>query len=189
MEPMLERTREETHSLSGALFLNRLPTTLGNIHVGVNAGKLCFLSFIGESKFEEWREKNAPHSVVSRDAYSHPIFTQIREYLAGERECFDVDVQLSGTPFQQSVYRTLLQIPYGETVSYADIGRLLGDPHLGRAVGNANAQNPIALVFPCHRVVGSDGKLRGFAGGIPTKKALLRLEYQNSTKQLDLLGF
>lgn len=185
---MLDQAREESHSLSGALFLNPLPTSLGTIHVGVNSDKVCFLSFVGD-KFEEWRRKYASQCVVSRDDFSHPIFSQIREFLAGDRQCFDVDVQISGTPFQRSVYQILLQIPYGETISYAEIGRRLGDEHLGRAVGNASGQNPIALILPCHRVVGSDGKLRGFSGGIPVKKALLRLEYQNTTKQLDLLGF
>ena len=105
---------------------------------------------------------------------------QLDEYFAGERRNFDLPLTLSGTDFQVAVLEELLEIPYGETVSYADIASRIGRPRAVRAVGAANGRNPLPIVVPCHRVIGSQGDLTGFGGGIDTKAALLRLEAENS---------
>ena len=101
---------------------------------------------------------------------------QLDEYFAGRRRAFDLPLRLRGTPFQQRVWQTLLDIPYGDTVSYKDVAAHAGRPGAARAAGAAVGRNPIAVIVPCHRVVGADGSLTGYAGGLPAKRALLRLE-------------
>jgi methylated-DNA-[protein]-cysteine S-methyltransferase len=105
---------------------------------------------------------------------------QLREYFTGERREFDLPLKLEGTDFQVSVLRALQEIPYGETVSYGEIARRIGRPRAVRAVGAANGRNPLPIVVPCHRVIGSTGDLTGFGGGLDTKEALLRLEAENT---------
>jgi methylated-DNA-[protein]-cysteine S-methyltransferase len=102
--------------------------------------------------------------------------TQLTEYFAGNRTSFDLPLAPEGTEFQRRVWSELRTIPFGETVSYLDIARSLGDTNAIRAVGAANGKNPIAIVVPCHRVIGSDGKLTGYAGGLWRKEWLLRYE-------------
>ena len=104
------------------------------------------------------------------------VTAQLREYFAGRRTRFDLAVAPAGTAFQQRVWRALLDIPYGETTSYGELARRLGDVKATRAVGLANGANPIAIVIPCHRVIGAGGALTGFGGGLATKRALLDLE-------------
>lgn len=118
-------------------------------------------------------------------------FTQISEYLSGKRKVFDFPYILSGTPFQKQVWQALCDIPYGETRSYKQIAQAIGKPNACRAVGMANHCNPMMIVIPCHRVVGANGKLTGYAGGLEMKSALLALECRikqdehsaNSTQQ------
>lgn len=105
---------------------------------------------------------------------------QLEEYFAGARKDFDLPLDLNGTEFQVSVLNALLEIPYGETVSYSDVATRIGRPKAVRAVGAANGRNPIPIVVPCHRVIGSSGDLTGFGGGLDTKEALLRLEAENT---------
>jgi methylated-DNA-[protein]-cysteine S-methyltransferase len=101
---------------------------------------------------------------------------ELTEYFSGERDRFTVPVAARGSEFQLRVWTLLREIPYGETRSYGDIARVLGNPALAREVGAANARNPIAIVVPCHRVIGSDGSLTGYAGGLERKRFLLDLE-------------
>ncbi len=101
---------------------------------------------------------------------------QLREYFAGRRRNFDLPLAPQGTPFSQRVWAALLKIPYGETCSYGDIARAVGSPKAFRAVGMANNRNPIAIVIPCHRVIGSDGTLVGYGSGLDKKRWLLALE-------------
>lgn len=101
---------------------------------------------------------------------------QLTEYLQGERTNFELELAPEGNELSQEVWRELLAIPRGETRSYGEIAKKLGRPGAARAVGRANATNPIPVIVPCHRVIGSDGKLTGFGGGLPMKKQLLRLE-------------
>lgn len=110
----------------------------------------------------------------------HPILTrteqQLSAYFAGERWTFDVPLDMRGTDFQKSVWAQLLAIPFGETRSYGEIARAIGRPGASRAVGAANGRNPVSIIAPCHRVIGTNGKLTGFAGGLEAKAFLLRLE-------------
>ncbi len=101
---------------------------------------------------------------------------QLKEYFAGDRQHFDLPLQPEGTPFQKSVWHALRDIPYGQLRSYRDIAEAIGNVRAVRAVGAANGRNPIPIVVPCHRVIGSDGSLTGFAGGLEAKEVLLRLE-------------
>lgn len=101
---------------------------------------------------------------------------ELEEYFAGGRRTFTVPLAPAGTDFQRKVWTALRTIPYGETVSYGDIARRIGKPGAAIAVGQANSRNPIPIIVPCHRVIGADGKLVGYAGGLEIKKALLRLE-------------
>jgi methylated-DNA-[protein]-cysteine S-methyltransferase len=101
---------------------------------------------------------------------------QLSEYFAGERSDFDVAMHLEGSAFQRTVWHALTEIPYGQTISYGELARRIGRPDLARAVGTANGQNPIAVIVPCHRVIGSNGKLVGYGGGLDNKRRLLELE-------------
>ena len=110
----------------------------------------------------------------------HPILIeterQLAEYFAGKRTEFDLPLEPNGTEFQKKVWRTLREIPFGKTKRYLDLARAIGSPDASRAVGAANGKNPLSIVVPCHRVVGANGALTGFAGGLETKAALLALE-------------
>jgi len=101
---------------------------------------------------------------------------QLEEYFAGEREYFELPLKPEGTAFQQRVWAALLDIPYGETASYGEIAEKIGNPKGSRAVGMANNRNPIAIIIPCHRVIGTDGRLVGYGGGLQNKEFLLKLE-------------
>ncbi|HKR86345.1 MAG TPA: methylated-DNA--[protein]-cysteine S-methyltransferase [Terriglobales bacterium] len=122
----------------------------------------------------EWQKDEQPLREVIR---------QLQAYFAGELESFDVELAPNGTPFQQRVWKELLKIPYGETISYGELARRVGNPNASRAVGLANGSNPIPIIIPCHRVIGSNGKLTGYGGGLPIKERLLALE----KRQLRLL--
>ncbi len=124
-----------------------------------------------------------PARVVVADATpdpGHPVLAaarrQLEEYFAGDRQDFDVPLDPVGTDFQREAWRALRTIPYGETVSYGQQAERMGDRRKARAVGAANGRNPISIIVPCHRVVGSNGSLTGFAGGVDTKEWLLRHE-------------
>jgi methylated-DNA-[protein]-cysteine S-methyltransferase len=121
-----------------------------------------------------WKEDRAPLIETIR---------QLQAYFAGELESFDLKLAPEGTPFQQEVWRRLCDIPYGETISYGTLAGRIGNPKASRAVGLANGSNPIPIVIPCHRVIGSNGKLTGYGGGLPIKEKLLALE----RRQLRLL--
>jgi methylated-DNA-[protein]-cysteine S-methyltransferase len=116
------------------------------------------------------------------------VFAQLRAYFAGELTRFDLPLRFSGTTFQNSVWSALRDIPYGETISYGKLARQIGRPGASRAVGAANGANPLPIVVPCHRVVGADGSLTGFGGGIMIKEKLLRHERRFAgSHQLDLV--
>jgi methylated-DNA-[protein]-cysteine S-methyltransferase len=117
---------------------------------------------------KDWREEPEAFATVAR---------QLEEYFRGERTSFDeLALDPKGTPFQERVWAELRRIPYGETISYGELARRLDQPSAFRAVGLANGRNPIAVVIPCHRVIGADGSLTGFGGGLPNKRLLLELE-------------
>ncbi len=152
-----------------------LDTPIGELLL---AGENDALTMIGFPK-GSMRRDPAPDWIFNEK----PLATarqQLTEYFAGTRKEFDLPVALSGTEFQVSVLEALQQIPYGETVSYGEIAKRIGRPKAVRAVGAANGRNPIPIVVPCHRVIGSSGDLTGFGGGLDTKEALLRLEAEHT---------
>jgi methylated-DNA-[protein]-cysteine S-methyltransferase len=108
---------------------------------------------------------------------------QLGEYFAGQRREFDLPLAFRGTPFQRAVWAALLEIPYGETASYGELAQLLGKPLAARAVGLANGKNPISIVVPCHRVIGSTGSLTGYGGGLERKRYLLGFERLRPTSR------
>jgi methylated-DNA-[protein]-cysteine S-methyltransferase len=134
--------------------------------------------------------RRVPLDEAAADA-QHPVLAcaaaQLAEYFDGTRQDFDVPLDPVGTEFQQSAWRALRTIPYGETVSYGEQAERMGDKRKARAVGAANGRNPISIIVPCHRVVGANGSLTGFAGGIDTKAWLLDHEARTAGKTLDLL--
>lgn len=143
------------------------------------------LTLASDGRALTWVEfENPKWPCRTRDAWTrdddHPFFARARaqldEYFAGARTEFDLELAPSGTEFQMKVWARLRHIPYGETISYAQLARDVGDVKATRAVGAANGQNPISIVVPCHRVIGSNGSLTGFGGGIERKKRLLALE-------------
>ena len=128
-------------------------------------------------------ENDRPNRVklgALRENRDHPVLVetarQLDEYFAGRQTHFDIDLQFEGTDFQKQVWAALLTIPYGETRSYLEIAEQIGNPNAVRAVGAANGRNPISIVVPCHRVIGSSGALTGFAGGLAAKERLLCIE-------------
>jgi methylated-DNA-[protein]-cysteine S-methyltransferase len=113
------------------------------------------------------------------DANANPLpaaVRQLNEYFAGTRRDFDLPLRLQGTPFQQRVWKSLTEIPYGETWSYGELAKRIGNPNASRAVGLANGRNPISILVPCHRVIGADGSLTGYGGGLDRKRWLLAHE-------------
>ena len=128
----------------------------------------------------EWQESQ--HGPVGE------AMRQLREYFAGKRVTFDLPLAPEGTAFQRSVWRQLQEIPYGETISYGELARRVGNPKASRAVGSANGANPLPIVIPCHRVIAGDGTLGGFGGGLPTKQTLLALEVRASASNRAAAG-
>lgn len=144
---------------------------LGELLLAGDDGALRLISFPtgkGRRRPErDWVEDPAPFRVAAR---------QLAEYFAGRRERFDLPLAPEGTEFQRAVWQGLRRIPYGRTWSYAELAQRIGRPRAMRAVGAANGANPLPIVVPCHRVIGADGSLTGFGGGLPAKRLLLELE-------------
>lgn len=156
-----------------------LPSPIGELLLagdGESLNEICF-------EAPEKRRMIPSNWKYQKGAY--PVATlQLEEYFAGERKHFDLALRPEGTPFQLQVWKALRQIPYGETISYKQLAERVGNPAGTRAVGAANGRNPLPIVVPCHRVIGSDGSLTGFGGGLPTKKWLLELERASCGKTL-----
>lgn len=150
-----------------------METPIGPLVLAGDRDALRFLRFHGKAD-ESW--------IVDRAPFRETV-EQIRAYFAGRLTQFTIPLAPAGTSFQLDVWRALEQIPYGETESYAALARRVGRPAAVRAVGAANGANPIPILIPCHRVIGSNGKLTGFGGGLPTKERLLALE----SRQLRIL--
>jgi len=153
-----------------------IPTPIGPLLLTGDDAGLRGISFQGGSHpavvDPRWRRSREPFE---------SIIAELDSYFAGERTRFDTPIAPRGTPFQLAVWSRVRAIPYGETSTYAEIARQVGRPEAFRAVGAANGSNPIPIVIPCHRVVGSDGSLTGFGGGLPTKRALLALEARHAS--------
>ncbi len=163
----------------GSIYHTVLDTAIGPLRLAGNAQGLQQVIFGSESRpragSEHWRADAAP---------LRGAIEQIEAYLAGELPEFNLALCPKGTPFQQRAWQALQRIPYGETRSYAEQAVAIGAPQAVRAVGAANGRNPLPIVIPCHRVIGSNGSLTGFGGGLAVKQWLLRLEAMRSVLQL-----
>lgn len=161
------------------IYWERRPSPLGYLTVALSPQGICRLSFPNESPSEMVAALKAifPQATMKENpGVAEEVFRQLNEYFAGKRCIFDLPLDLRGTPFQLHVWQALRAIPYGTTCSYGDIARTIGRPRAARAVGRAIGSNPVGIIIPCHRVIGSRGDLRGFGGGLDIKEKLLRLE-------------
>ncbi len=162
------------------LDIAELRTPIGSLHCAVRAGRVCALEFPARwSRRLAWLAARLGPLATRRTTDPAGIAGAVARYFAGELDALGgIRVELLGTAFQRRVWTALLGIPVGRTVSYGALARTVGEPAAARAVGAANGANPIAIVVPCHRVVGGDGRLAGYAGGIERKRWLLRHEQQ-----------
>ncbi len=170
--------------MKASLVFKTMPSPVGTLTlVASDKGLTAIL-------WENDHEGRVPLGKMTGDA-AHPVLVetarQLEEYFTGTRKTFSVPLDFNGTDFQKAVWNALLTIPFGETRSYGEIAVQLGNPKAVRAVGAANGKNPISIIAPCHRVIGSNGKLTGFAGGLEAKALLLRLERGASHSELFLL--
>lgn len=149
-----------------------IPSPVGPLLVAADSGGLCLIEFQNPrhpfKREPNWREVD--------DAVLQRTRAQLDEYFAGQRRQFELPLAPRGTGFQRTVWSALADIGYGETISYLQLATRIGKPSATRAVGAANGRNPLPIVLPCHRVIGADGSLTGFGGGLPAKRFLLELE-------------
>jgi methylated-DNA-[protein]-cysteine S-methyltransferase len=174
-----------------SLVLATHETPLGTLAIGLDGAALCALDFEeGASTLAARLTRRFGRAPARDDAAAHPVIERLERYFGGDlRALDDLSVAGGGTPFQARVWAALRTIPPGETRSYADIAAAVGAPDAVRAVGAANGKNPIALVVPCHRVIGKDGTLTGYAGGLWRKEWLLKHERalgEGAARQLSL---
>ena len=155
-----------------AIKIIRYLSPVGEMMIGSYGGNLCIC---------DWAKEKEGTSEVIEQAVS-----QLREYFQGERRDFDIPIVFTGSEFQNSVWHELMKVPYGSTISYAELARRIHHPRAVRAVASANATNPISIFVPCHRVIGSNQKLTGYGGGLDAKRELLALEARVSGSVLAL---
>jgi methylated-DNA-[protein]-cysteine S-methyltransferase len=155
-------------------------TPVGRMLAAVSPAGLCRLCFPGEERegFFKWAALKYPGADIEEGCSEvlNTVEKQLLEYFSGKRKHFSVTLDLKGTVFQRRVWHALMQIPFGSTVSYKDVAHAIGSTAAVRAVGQANNKNPVPIIVPCHRVVGANGKLVGYGGGLHIKTNLLELE-------------
>ncbi|KGJ97504.1 methylated-DNA--[protein]-cysteine S-methyltransferase [Colwellia psychrerythraea] len=171
------------------MFIDYLDTPLGLFEFMATEQGICQAIFCGEKLNDELFGNEKPESKTN--AITKLCKQQLTEYFSGSRQIFTVPLDPQGTPFQHSVWHCLSQIPFGELKSYGDIAKILNKPKAAQAVGGANGRNPITLIVPCHRVIGGDGSLTGYAGGIERKLWLLnhegaKIKLSDEYTQLDI---
>ena len=169
---------------TNTLVWDSVPSPMGDCMLLASDAGLYWVGTPGASldKGLLWAKKHGRSEQATQA--THPVLQQAKDelhrYFAGEKVTFSTPLDLQGTPFQIPVWRELCTIPYGETRSYGELALAIGRPNAPRAVGAANGANPIAIIVPCHRVIGSNGTLTGYGGGLPTKSWLLKLEGVNN---------
>ena len=161
-----------------------LETPIGILLIAGNDAVVERISFPRHGK----GAKPEPGWQESRRGAVAEAIRQLQEYFVGQRTGFDLPLAPKGTEFQRAVWRQLQEIPYGETISYGELARRVGNPKASRAVGSANGANPLPIVIPCHRVIAGDGSMGGFGGGLPTKEILLALEQRTSVGNRAVAG-
>lgn len=166
--------RQRPKSLPGKLYSSAVSWEGWTFHILSSPAGLRLVDLTGTPFSQLAGQLKA--RVVPDDASNDAILQQVREYLRGDRRFFDLPLDLRGTPFQVSVWRAVGEIPYGDTTTYGLLAAGIGRPKATRAVGQAVGANPVPLIIPCHRVIGTSGSLTGFGGGLPLKERLLALE-------------
>jgi methylated-DNA-[protein]-cysteine S-methyltransferase len=156
---------------TSAMTYTSMESPIGTLLLAGDERGLSFVHFVNGR-----RPKSPSHSWIEDKEPFKEAIRQLEAYFEGKLKQFELPLVLEGTEFQLLVWRNLQKIPYGETVSYGQLARRIGSPDAARAVGLANGSNPIPIIIPCHRVIGSNGDLTGFGGGLPLKKKLLALE-------------
>ncbi|MEL6590730.1 MAG: methylated-DNA--[protein]-cysteine S-methyltransferase [Bacteroidota bacterium] len=163
-----------------AILISRLTTPLGPMFVCSAERGICLLEFVErdilEKEFAALQKHFQAPILVGENTHTRQLKSELAEYFAGERTEFSVPLQMVGTDFQRSIWQALLEVPYGETTSYGALAEQINNPKAVRAVGAANGANRIAIVIPCHRIIGKNGKLTGYAGGLERKEWLLEME-------------
>ena len=166
--------------MSKEILIQHLKTEIGELTVGVFEERICLCDWRYRKKRKEIdkRIQDGLQAIfVERKSNIHSeLELQIKEYIKGERNTFTLPIGFVGSPFQVSVWKALLNIPYGITKSYLDLSKELGNPKAIRAVASANGANAISIIVPCHRIIGSNGELTGYAGGLKAKQRLLEIE-------------
>jgi methylated-DNA-[protein]-cysteine S-methyltransferase len=160
-------------------YYDTIDTPMGSLLLLATEAGLCELDFNAKAREIEADWQHDPERLA-------PVVKQVGAYFAGELTDFDLPLDPQGTEFQQRVWRELCAIPFGETISYGELARRIGKPTASRAVGAANGQNPVAIIIPCHRVIGANGKLTGYAGGLDKKSFLLDHERRHDCRPLVL---
>lgn len=171
----------------------RIGTPLGEMIAGATEDGICLLEFsddkILSDELSELKELLMTDIKEGRSKHLRQLKKQIKEYFAGKRKEFSLSLVTPGSEFQQAVWKELLKIPFGETISYHEQAEAIKNPGAVRAVGSANGTNRIAIIIPCHRVIGSDGRLVGYGGGLKRKQWLLDHEKKYSGKPVDISLF
>lgn len=151
------------------IYTSYIETPLGIIEIRATSRKILSILFVDEENI-----------YVTENELTRKCAKEIKEYFEGKRKEFDIEIEIEGTEFQRAVWNELLKIPYGTVTTYKEIARNIGNESAVRAVGNIIGKNPILILVPCHRVIGSSGKMTGYVAGIEKKEALLELEKENS---------
>ncbi len=172
--------------MSGQIHIQYYKTAIGELILGSLNGSLCILDFryrkmrsIVDSRVKRIFDAEF---IEQDDEVLKQARTEIDEYLAGKRKKFDIPIAMAGSEFQKSVWKALMAIPYGSTASYLDIARAIANEKAVRAVAGANGANALAIIIPCHRIIGSDGALVGYGGGLAAKRRLLKLEQAGASE-------
>lgn len=171
------------------IILSEFETALGIMVAGADDKGICFLEFSDEMNLRERINSLKSEAEKGENKFLQELKTQLDEYFVGTRKEFSLPLHPDGTDFQKSVWNELLKIPYGTTMSYMDQSNAMGIPDSIRAIANANSKNKVAILIPCHRVIGTNGSLTGYAGGLKRKKWLLDHERSFSGKPFDLSFF
>ena len=166
------------------IYVSEITTPLGAMLAGTTARGVCLLEFTNrirlEKEFSDLQKMLNAVMLPGKNQYSNQLEKELSEYFAGKRKTFSVPLDMPGSEFSQSVWKTLLDIPYGKTCSYKEQAERMNNPKAIRAIAATNGRNRLAIIVPCHRVIGSDGSMTGYAAGVERKKWLLNFERNNS---------
>jgi AraC family transcriptional regulator, regulatory protein of adaptative response / methylated-DNA-[protein]-cysteine methyltransferase len=184
--PAMQVSTDEASRMGKAseIYMSEITTPLGTMLAGTTARGVCLLEFTNrirlEKEFSDLQKMLNAVMLSGRNQYSDQLEKELNEYFAGKRKTFSVPLNMPGNEFSLSVWKTLLDIPYGKTCSYKEQAESMNNPKAIRAIAATNGRNRLAIIVPCHRVIGSDGSMTGYAAGVETKKWLLNFERNNS---------